>query len=207
MSLAWLRLKMSATTKKKHVTKEVLEEFPLPHGNRQVVKVTAAKGNNLHEVVDAEGETFLVSMPTKFRKHVWIKRGDYIMVEPIDEGDKVKAEITHILFKDQIKHIQENGLWPESFSSSKGQQQNEMIPSDLLPPSDDDEDTEDNLSGLVHNLNRVKVTELESESEDSCTEEEEDEEEDDEQLDSNPSLSQLTVDSQSASFNSDHNKS
>ena len=33
------------------------------------------------------------------------------MVEPIEEGDKVKAEITHILFKEQIKHIQEHNMW------------------------------------------------------------------------------------------------
>ena len=33
------------------------------------------------------------------------------MTEPIEEGDKVKAEIVHILYKDQIKYIQEEGMW------------------------------------------------------------------------------------------------
>ncbi|KAK6998395.1 RNA-binding protein EIF1AD [Biomphalaria glabrata] len=193
---------MSATTKKKHVTKEVLEEYPLPEGNKQIVKVTAAKGNNLHEVIDAEGETFLVSMPTKFRKHVWIKRGDYIMVEPIGEGDKVKGEITHILFKEQIKYIQEKGLWPAKFSTTTNQQQSGMIPSDLLPPSDEDDDDDgDNLSDLVRNLNRVEVTELESESEDSCSEEEEEVDEDDSQEENcnNSSNSKLTKKSDNTS--------
>ena len=31
------------------------------------LKVVAGRGNNLHEVKSQTGETFLVSMPTKFR--------------------------------------------------------------------------------------------------------------------------------------------
>ncbi|GFO34715.1 eukaryotic translation initiation factor 1a domain containing [Plakobranchus ocellatus] len=168
---------MSATTKKKHVTKEVLEEYPLPNENRQVVKVTAARGNNLHEVVSPLGDTFLVSMPPKFRKHVWIKRGDFILIEPIEEGDKVRGEISHILFKDQIKHIQENKKWPEAFVTNTDLAKESMIPDDLLPPSGSDEDTDnENLADLVVNMNRVHVSRLESESEDSCSEDEEESE-------------------------------
>ena len=37
--------------------------------------------------------------------------GDYVMVEPIGEGDKVKAEIVSILYKEQIKYIKEEGKW------------------------------------------------------------------------------------------------
>ena len=55
------------------------------------------------KVIEADEKTsYLVSMPTKFRKNVWIKRGDYCIVEPIEEGDKVKAEIVRILYKVRI---------------------------------------------------------------------------------------------------------
>lgn len=40
-----------------------------------LLQVTCGRGNNLHEVETCEGAKFLVSMPTKFRKSVWIKRG------------------------------------------------------------------------------------------------------------------------------------
>lgn len=54
----------------------------------------------MHEVFDpkeSEGcSNYLVSMPTKFRKNVWIKRGDFVLVSPIEEGDKVKAEIVQV---------------------------------------------------------------------------------------------------------------
>ncbi len=50
-------------------------------------------------------------MPTKYRKNVWIKRGDFVVVQPISEGEKVKAEIINILYADQIKYIQSQGKW------------------------------------------------------------------------------------------------
>ena len=39
----------------------------LPNDEEKIVKVVAGKGNNLHQVVDMQGDSFLVSMPTKFR--------------------------------------------------------------------------------------------------------------------------------------------
>lgn len=37
--------------------------------------------------------------------------GDFVIVEPIEEGDKVKAEIVRILYKEQVKYIKEEGKW------------------------------------------------------------------------------------------------
>uniref|UniRef100_T1JA27 Probable RNA-binding protein EIF1AD n=1 Tax=Strigamia maritima TaxID=126957 RepID=T1JA27_STRMM len=110
---------MSKTTKKKHVVREVLDEFVLPSDNQEIVKVVSGRGNNLHEVESSSGEKFLASMPTKFRKNIWIKRGDFVIVEPIEEGEKVKAEIINILYKEQIKNIKQQGLWPKEFEDKK----------------------------------------------------------------------------------------
>jgi hypothetical protein len=82
-------------------------------------------------------------MPTKFRKTVWVKRGDYMLVEPIEEGNKVKAEIVQILTRDYIKYLKDQNLWPNEFetnvNSSNG---GYKIDDDLLPPSSDDESDE-----------------------------------------------------------------
>lgn len=90
------------------------------------LQVLCGRGNNLHEVENCYGDHFLVSMPTKFRRNIWIKRGkhsthywrfiittsgDYIVVESIPEGDKVKAEIVHILYPRQVKNLKEQGKW------------------------------------------------------------------------------------------------
>ena len=37
--------------------------------------------------------------------------GDFIIIDPIEEGDKVRGEIAHVLFKDHVCHIQKEGLW------------------------------------------------------------------------------------------------
>ncbi|RWS24670.1 putative RNA-binding protein EIF1AD-like protein [Leptotrombidium deliense] len=120
---------MSKATKRKHVTKEVLDNYLVPEGPQQIVKILAGRGNNLHCAQNEKGEQFLVSMPTKYRKNVWIKRGDFVVVEPIEEGDKVKAEIVHILLKHQIKSLKEDKKWPLAFDE-KGDTKSETESSD-----------------------------------------------------------------------------
>jgi len=162
----------SAATKRKHVTREVEAEFRLPQGDEIIVKVVGGRGNNLHEVRDHEDQSYLVSMPSKFRKNVWIKRGDFVVVKPIEEGDKVKAEILNILYKDQIKYIKAEKLWPPGFEDS-------VVSDDLskLKIEEDDsgsQEESDDDSDLFKNTNRP-VQEYESssgeESEDDSEEE------------------------------------
>ncbi|XP_056383309.1 probable RNA-binding protein EIF1AD isoform X2 [Hyla sarda] len=175
---------MSKTTKRKHVVKEVLLDYVQPTANQRIVKILGSPGNNLHEVETAEGERFLASMPTKFRKNIWIKRGDFVIVDPIAEGEKVKAEIAFILYKDHQRLLQKEGLWPSAFnkedtespakekeSKKEAESQNSK---DDKSGTDDDDDTEDD-SDLFVNTNRVyyEDSEEESESEDKSEDEEE----------------------------------
>jgi len=90
----------------------------------------------------------LAFLPTKFRKLVWIKRNDFVIVDCGDEepteshknnvlatsetltqtqstsatnnggsgsgsGGGFRYVISHILYKDQVKHIKYKGLWPD----------------------------------------------------------------------------------------------
>uniref|UniRef100_A0A182WA81 Probable RNA-binding protein EIF1AD n=1 Tax=Anopheles minimus TaxID=112268 RepID=A0A182WA81_9DIPT len=149
---------MSRVTKIKHVLKEQeADDFDVPKENQQIVRIVASKGNNLHEVEtaqDGEEERFLVSMPVKFRKNVWIKRGDYVLVEPIEEGNKVKAEICRILTPEHVKVFEKEGVWPRKFS--KKRELEEDLDEDglfrntnrkFLAQSSDDEDDEDEEDG------------------------------------------------------------
>ncbi|KAK7870262.1 hypothetical protein R5R35_000990 [Gryllus longicercus] len=151
---------MSAFTKRKHVEREVLEDtLQVPTEQQKVVRVLAGRGNNLHEVEEPNGARYLASMPTKFRRHFWIKRGDFILVEPIPEGDKVKAEIALILTHDHQRFYRANGCWPQEFEEInatkevKGEEDlfvnvNRQIPgehsSESETDSDGDDDDDDN---------------------------------------------------------------
>ncbi|KAM8908441.1 putative RNA-binding protein EIF1AD isoform 1-T3 [Spinachia spinachia] len=142
---------MSQATKRKHVVKEALGDFVTPTEKQQIVKVTGSRGNNLHEAVTARGVTFLVSMPTKFRKNLWIKRGDYVIVDPIEEGEKVKAEISFILYKDNIQYLQKQQLWPEGFTEEP---EKEPEKAEETEKDEDFSDSEDDESDLFVNTNR-----------------------------------------------------
>lgn len=183
---------MSKVNKRKHVMKEMqTDDFDPPESNQLIVRILSSRGNNLHEVESAEpiateddGDNesayrFLVTMPTKFRKNVWVKRGDFVIVEPIDEGDKVKAEIVRILTPQHIKEFTKMGIWPEKFSTKSSNEPRypsnyATEPSDSTYVNDDDDDD------LFVNTNRAHY-EVESgdESQDSSDSDADDESEGD----------------------------
>lgn len=141
---------MSRATKRKHVLLEVMQDdFSHPVEDQQIVKVLSGRGNNLHEVQAPDGSTFLVSMPTKFRRNVWIKRGDYVLVEPIKEGDKVKAEIVRVLTQEHVRCFKREGVWPSAFGgSAESEQDGEdlFVNTNRAPVEDDGDDTSSDTS-------------------------------------------------------------
>lgn len=146
--------------------KEMLaDDFEHPIENQQFARILASRGNNLHEAEssDPAAGSFLVTMPTKFRRNVWIKRGDFVVVQPIDEGDKVKAEIVRILTPQHIKEFTKDGIWPSYFIRVKRDGEPTVQVSEDASGSDSDADD------LVKNTNRRHhdVQESSDESEDS----------------------------------------
>ncbi|KAF7280279.1 hypothetical protein GWI33_006191 [Rhynchophorus ferrugineus] len=131
---------MSQVAKSKQIILD-RNDFDLPTEEQQIVRLVNARGSNLCEIEDSEGANYLVSMPTKFRKNVWIKRGDYLLIEPIKEGDKVKGEIVKILVPEHIKYFKQENVWPARFSNEEKTRPQE-IPSSSSDSSDTDTSNE-----------------------------------------------------------------
>lgn len=156
-------------------------DYEPPTENQQIVRVIGSRGNNLHEVespepvvrpadtdadatADADADaradadsstltdTFLVTMPTKFRKNIWIKRGDFVIVEPIPEGKKVKGEIVRILLPHTVHEFKKLGIWPQKFT--KQEENTENVAKEQSNSDDDSDDDE-----LFKNPNRPPVME------------------------------------------------
>lgn len=179
---------MSKVNKRKHVMKEMqIDDFDPPGPNQQIVRILGSRGNNLHEVESAEPITttspdneagdadtstdrFLVTMPTKFRKNVWVKRGDFVIVEQIDEGDKVKAEIVRIITPQHIKEFTKDGIWPDKFSTKN----NNVNKGDV--PSNSDDDDDDDLFKNTNRQHHQAESDEDDESDDESDEDSEDEE-------------------------------
>lgn len=150
------------------------DDFDPPAENQQIVRIVGTRGNNLHEVessVPDDDEKFLVSMPTKFRKNVWVKRGDFVIVEPIDEGDKVKAEIVRILTPQHIKEFTRDGIWPAKFARSSI----EAIPAEANNDSDNDDDLFKNTNRNQQMVDEDSDSDTESESDTESDADDEDE--------------------------------
>uniref|UniRef100_A0A8C0AG41 Probable RNA-binding protein EIF1AD n=1 Tax=Bos mutus grunniens TaxID=30521 RepID=A0A8C0AG41_BOSMU len=106
-------------------------------------------------------------MPSKYRKNIWIKRGDFLIVDPIEEGEKVKAEISFVLCKDHAP-LQKDGHW-EAFSqvtekdnNNRNRQTQPELPAE--PQSSGEESSSEDDSDFV-NTNRRQYHESEEESE------------------------------------------
>ncbi|VDM60584.1 unnamed protein product [Angiostrongylus costaricensis] len=144
---------MSVSTKRRYVTNKVVSEYYTPVEGDIIAQVRGARGNNLHEVEDESGEVYVASMPSKFRKTVWIRRGQFVVLRPIEEGGKVKAEIEHVLDEENVLYIRSKDKWPLRFEEQAKMMTREakrgvngehsMIDDDMLPSSDSDESEDD----------------------------------------------------------------
>jgi probable RNA-binding protein EIF1AD len=125
----------------KHVQK-VLDELHEPTDGQEVARVSALPGGNLLEVTNAAGDSFLCRVPARFRNVFWIKlgalacprhlarrahprprAGGFLIVDRLAEaagssaGDvgKVQGTVAHLLYREQIKHLQARHSWPAAF--------------------------------------------------------------------------------------------
>jgi len=156
---------------RKHLTTTVLTSLPLPSESENLVRVIELRGANICEVELPNSERFLVQVPTRFRKLVWIKRGNYLIINRPTNWDnlnyKVRAMVLHVLFPDQIKNIKKEGLWPKEFEdlpieeAKKERREEEEVIDEYLVNSnhpyaqdesnsegDDEEDEDDEDEGI-----------------------------------------------------------
>lgn len=123
---------------RKHLTDSVLFDLPEPRKGERIAKVMATRGGNQFDIIlssfdessfdeDNERKSHLAILPTKFRKLIWVKRGDFVIVDTgkddekegddeehagANNADGIRFIVSHILYKDQIKHLKSKGLWP-----------------------------------------------------------------------------------------------
>lgn len=173
---------------RKHLTDAVLHDLPEPEQGECIAKVVATRGGNQFDVLVAGGDTpQLAILPTKFHKLIWVKRGDFCIVRTGDESAKedecsgVRYLITHVLYKDQVKHLKSKKLWPDDEQFATLENNTEAKEEELKWTSgeeDDEEGQEDVDDGIVYdneygdelfvNTNRVAALQMQdSESESS----------------------------------------
>ncbi|KAF5177513.1 Nucleic acid-binding, OB-fold-like protein [Thalictrum thalictroides] len=143
------------------------ETFTLQEG-QCIMQVVSLRGSNLIEVMDAGGKKSLAIFPAKFQKSMWIKRGNFVVVDErgrdmaLESGSKVACTVLQVLVYGQVRTLQKSPEWPEIFKSttSDNAHPQKLVPetAEELNSSDDDD-----LPPLQANLNRIRPAELSSE--------------------------------------------
>jgi probable RNA-binding protein EIF1AD len=111
---------------RKGLTDEVLHGLPEPQEGQCIVKLLGARGSNLFEVESERSDVALALLPTKFRKTVWVKRGDFCIVTEAERGcdtsagdeGSVRYMIDSVLYPPAIKHLRSIGRWPAVFDAA-----------------------------------------------------------------------------------------
>ncbi|ORX85713.1 nucleic acid-binding protein [Anaeromyces robustus] len=159
--------------RRKRITNNILNEMPELKEGQVIMRSLGPKGKNIHEAELPDGTSTLVTLPPKFRNLVWIKRGNYIIVQPSTERkNKLYGDIEFILFPEHIKHLKSLGKWPEEFNTPlnrNNEKKNEDEDSEENLPKNNnrhyyDSSDEDSDDDLFVNTNRV-VYESSSEEE------------------------------------------
>ena len=178
---------------RKHLTDKVLNDLPIPTEDESIAKVVATRGGNQFDIVlpDGSNEPQLAILPTKFRKLVWLKRNDFVIVQTAKDDilgdaeadpDYVKAVetgsirfmISHILYKDQVKHLKSEGLWPEDdprFNDAAADHDvapvNSAADDGIVYEADFDSSDEDVDRDLFVNTNRIATLAVDDSSSES----------------------------------------
>ncbi|XP_014487540.1 PREDICTED: probable RNA-binding protein EIF1AD [Dinoponera quadriceps] len=133
-----------ATKRNKHI---IYDDLSVPTDSQCIVRILKPSGSRLYEVISPSGEQYLVSMPNRYRRMIWVKRGDYVLTDPIKEGDKVKGEIIKRLTENNIKSYRAQNCWPSEFDKN---------PEGNVNLITEDDTREDDDGDLFVNTNRER---------------------------------------------------
>jgi probable RNA-binding protein EIF1AD len=142
----------------KAAQKRAIQQQPtLENDNQMIVRVHFVRGGNMVDVVLPDGSELLCDIPSRFTKKIWMKRGDYLIVENYEatktpaakKESKIKAVVIHVLTPTAIKQLVRDGVWPSQF--------------DLLPKANKRVAATTSQSDLPGNPNRRPAMESDSE--------------------------------------------
>jgi probable RNA-binding protein EIF1AD len=107
------------------------DENPIP----QLTKMEEENISNLEKNNDSSIDEIsqLAILPAKFRKLVWVKRNDFVIVtsgnssdDPVSPGDisgGIRYMVKHILYKEQVKHLKQKKMWPNGLKFSESDEE------------------------------------------------------------------------------------
>ncbi|MCI4464310.1 MAG: translation initiation factor IF-1A [Thermoproteus sp.] len=85
-----------------------MSEFRVPSEGEVLCKVLELLGDNRVKVVCQDGEVRVTRIPGRYRKRLWLKTGDYVIVAVWDFDPK-KGDIVHKYDKRDLDELRRSG--------------------------------------------------------------------------------------------------
>jgi len=152
---------------RKHVKTQALDDYPTPQDGQTIVRVSELRGGNLLEVEYPNKDRILCLLPAKFHKTIWVKRGNYLIVEPFTEllktkdvQAKIKGRVVHVLLFDHVKQLQKTSIWPSGWKDEIEKQTTKKMSSE----EEDNMDSEEELDSYLINTNHQTINDSDEES-------------------------------------------
>ncbi|KAL7108604.1 hypothetical protein ACP275_06G122500 [Erythranthe tilingii] len=139
---------------RKNLKRAVESEMATLQQGQSIMQVVELRGSNHIEVMDSKGDKFIALFPAKFHKSMWIKKGNFVVV---DESGREEAEESGRKVAGFVR--------PEIFKSISHENPKEALECCTSQKDDEDSSDDDGLPPLEANTNRVNPLKLYVESE------------------------------------------
>lgn len=112
---------------------------------QSIARVTSNAGKNLYRVELPSAKPLLVELPARFRSAIWIKRGNYVVVDTAtlaDRDNKLDGQILNVVRNE--KDWRKMPYWPAEFvkkpTYTEDSEEEESVIG-KMPPSDSEDET------------------------------------------------------------------
>lgn len=92
------------------MVEEEVQELRLPSAGETLGVITRLLGYDRVEVKCEDGYTRMARIPGRFKKKVWLREGDVVLVAPWEFQPKTKADILWRYSREEVKELSKRGL-------------------------------------------------------------------------------------------------
>ena len=92
---------------------EEIRRAKLPRGNQTIGVVEQRLGGARMRVQCMDGRKRLCRVPGRYKRRLWIRENDTVLVEPWELGGDEKADIIFKYRESQVNHLKKKGILKE----------------------------------------------------------------------------------------------
>jgi len=86
-----------------------ISRIRLPRGRQAIGIVEQRLGGSRMKVKCLDGKTRISRIPGRLKRHLWVREGDIVIVEPWEYGGDAKGDVIYKYRKSQVQFLRKKG--------------------------------------------------------------------------------------------------